>query len=182
VLVLTAVVTSYRNEGSTLPVVTRHSEYSALTVVRGVRLQERKSNMATKEQNRRWYEANKEYHQKRYAEDKQGFKTRLKELRKDVRYQMVANAKQRAKKTGIPFDLHFTDLVLPDVCPILGIPLQKGEGRREDYSPSIDRVHNDRGYVKGNVAIISWKANKMKSDLSLETTKSLVKYMESYNA
>ena len=56
---------------------------------------------------------------------------------------------------------------IPDVCPVLGIPLDqdpKGKGERSDNSPSLDKFIPSLGYVKGNIHIISWRANHLKND------------------
>jgi hypothetical protein len=75
----------------------------------------------------------------------------------------------RAKKNGTPFNLDITDIIIPKVCPILGIELIPNIGRgHTDNSPSLDRVINDLGYIKGNVQIISYKANAMKRNASME--------------
>jgi hypothetical protein len=89
----------------------------------------------------------------------------------ELEYTLWNAAKQRAKKQGVPFDLSPLDLKemgIPDVCPVLGIPLNKspgdGSGVRNDNSPSLDKFVPSLGYVKGNVHIISWRANRFKSD------------------
>ncbi len=89
-----------------------------------------------------------------------------------------AETKKRAKKRGIPFDLQVSDIVIPDLCPILGIPLEFGVGRVHDGSPSLDRLIPSRGYVSGNVCIISSKANRMKQDNTLEDLLKLVNYLK----
>jgi hypothetical protein len=78
---------------------------------------------------------------------------------------ILSQAKTRCKKSGILFNLTIKDIVIPDVCPILGIPIYSnvGEGRT-DNSPSIDRVYPDLGYVSGNVVIVSDRANRIKND------------------
>ena len=77
----------------------------------------------------------------------------------------ITGAKVRAKKAGIPFDLKKEDLVVPDFCPILGIPLFLSDtGSKCANSPSLDRIIQEKGYVKDNVQIISDKANTMKND------------------
>lgn len=81
--------------------------------------------------------------------------------------QMVLSAaRNRARKKDIPFDITVDDIVLPDVCPILGIPLNKHYGKQGGSidSPSIDRIIPELGYVKGNIQIISALANNMKSN------------------
>lgn len=45
-------------------------------------------------------------------------------------------------------------------------------------SPSVDKIIPQLGYVKGNVQIISNRANIMKNDATLEDVKALLKYME----
>lgn len=80
-----------------------------------------------------------------------------------------AAARQRASQNSIPFDIERSDIVIPACCPLLGLPLQRGGSGRVKYnSPSLDRIHNDRGYVKGNVWVISHRANHLKSNATLE--------------
>lgn len=77
---------------------------------------------------------------------------------------MLNAAKRRAKQKGIPFNLTLEDISIPDYCPVLGIPLEIGKGAATDGSPSLDRIMPAMGYVKGNVIVISWRANRLKSD------------------
>ena len=64
------------------------------------------------------------------------------------------------------------------VCPILGIPLKINKPRTpRDNSYSLDRIDNSKGYVPGNIQIISVKANNMKSNATLEELEALVAYM-----
>lgn len=91
------------------------------------------------------------------------------ELRKaahirDPRKAMVAQAKWRARKAGLPFDLRWEDLVVPKFCPYLGAPISVGDGSPGPWSPSLDRIDPTGGYVLGNVRVISRKANIMKND------------------
>lgn len=78
---------------------------------------------------------------------------------------------------GIPFNLDVVDVVIPDVCPVLGIKLEWGCGRRQlDKSPTIDRVVPGSGYTKGNVKVISWRANRIKSDATPLELKAVADY------
>jgi hypothetical protein len=88
---------------------------------------------------------------------------------------MWAMAKIRAKRKGLPFDLQMTDIVIPERCPMLGIVLVQGNGRLHDASPTLDRQVADKGYVKGNVRVISYKANRAKNNLTLEEMKLMVR-------
>lgn len=84
-----------------------------------------------------------------------------------LRYQMRANAKKRAEAAGIPFALAVDDIVIPEACPILGVPLDKPTGNKTgptDYAPSLDRIRPALGYVPGNVRVISYKANRLRNN------------------
>ena len=74
---------------------------------------------------------------------------------------MLRNAKSKCKKKGLNFNLELSDVKIPEFCPVLGIPLIRGK-RRTDNTPSLDQINRTRGYVKGNVAVISWRANRLK--------------------
>jgi hypothetical protein len=91
---------------------------------------------------------------------------------------MLQNAKRRAAAFGIPFDLSLSDLVIPEVCPVLGILLQKGEGRSCDASPSLDRIRPALGYVRGNVAIISQRANQIKNSATVGELLAVADWLE----
>lgn len=88
--------------------------------------------------------------------------------RRKIETAMFNRAKRRARLKNLEFDIELPDIVIPEVCPILGIPIFCG--KRGDYgnSPTIDRKDNSKGYTKGNIGIISMKANTMKNDLSIE--------------
>lgn len=74
-----------------------------------------------------------------------------------------------SKKRELPFNLEESDIVIPDVCPVLGIPIYFGSGNGPKHnSPSLDRLVPSKGYVKGNVNIISQKANRIKNDATLD--------------
>lgn len=90
-----------------------------------------------------------------------------KKRRENPENYMFIQVKSRAKRLGIPFELDVGDIIIPEVCPILGIPLFIGDNKLCANSPSLDRVDNSLGYIKGNVCVISFKANRYKSDLSI---------------
>lgn len=84
-------------------------------------------------------------------------------------------SKKRAKKLCLPFNIEISDIVIPNICPVLGIPLFILGEKCTDNNPSVDRIDNTKGYVKGNVWVISWRANKIKGDASLEELQMIVK-------
>lgn len=88
-------------------------------------------------------------------------------------------AKQRAKTQGIAFEITKADVIIPAFCPILGIPLSKGDGVTHANSPSLDKIVPELGYVPGNVQVISLRANAMKNDASFEEMIALGKWAQS---
>lgn len=56
-------------------------------------------------------------------------------------------------------------------CPVFGTKFSFGEGndwKFKQYSMSVDRIDNNKGYHKDNVVIVSSKANTMKSSATLK--------------
>ena len=85
-------------------------------------------------------------------------------------------------KEEIQFDIDYTDISIPEYCPLLGIKLNKhvGEGKLHDNSPSLDKIIPELGYTKGNVWIISNKANRMKSNATIEELELLVRNLKDH--
>jgi hypothetical protein len=77
-------------------------------------------------------------------------------------------SKVTARKRGVPHSITAEDIVIPNVCPVLGIYIVRQNGLRTDNSPSIDRIRPELGYVKGNVIVVSWRANRLKQDASID--------------
>lgn len=76
---------------------------------------------------------------------------------------------------GLPFDLTPEDVLIPDICPVLSIPLER-VSENKDNAPSLDRINNSLGYVRGNVVVISFKANRIKSNASLSDLRKVADY------
>ena len=72
-------------------------------------------------------------------------------------------AKYRANKRGIPFHIEISDIYIPKICPVLGIPIIIGSTKTIDNSPSLDRINSELGYIPSNIIVMSWKANIIKS-------------------
>ena len=82
---------------------------------------------------------------------------------------LYGNIKTRSKRLGILFDLDLEDIVIPTHCPYLGTPITFLQGcGNVDTNPSIDRIDNTKGYIKGNVEVVSMLANRMKLKASKE--------------
>jgi hypothetical protein len=80
---------------------------------------------------------------------------------------MWKNAKHRAQwdYAGMEFTILPEDVVIPEVCPYLQVPFVPLDKR---LSYSLDRIDSSKGYVKGNIQVISRLANKMKNDATKE--------------
>ena len=140
-----------------------------------------------------WSEANRisrnKHKEKRASQGKDWYK-RTKEARKPiVRAKQIATERNNPKKTMLQrskgnaktrareFTITVNDFEIPTHCPLLNIPIyfrsgvRVGKGHQQFDSASIDRIDNNKGYVPGNVWVISDMANKMKSDASLDQLK-----------
>lgn len=90
---------------------------------------------------------------------------------------MLNAARARARASGLAFNIEVSDIVIPDICPALGIPIFRGE-RSNPNSPALDRVNNHLGYVKGNVVVVSHRANTIKRDASVAELRALADFYE----
>ena len=98
-------------------------------------------------------------------------------FRKNWLAHLVHQAKNRAKQKGVPFDITADDVEMVTVCPYLGIELKQNLNEKgpSHNSPTIDRIIPEKGYVKGNVQLISHKANAMKHNA---TPEELIRFAE----
>ena len=95
---------------------------------------------------------------------------------RNPRQRILWRAKHSAKKKNLDFSLTLDDIVIPQICPYLGVILTTGYQGRDDCRASIDRKDPTKGYIKGNIQIISQLANKMKSNAN---TEQLIKFAKS---
>ncbi len=98
---------------------------------------------------------------------------------------LLEHAKNRAKQKGLAFDLGRADLEMPERCPVLGIEFRWGTGAmgwRNMASPSLDRIKPQLGYVRGNVLVISNRANHLKSNGTISEFEAVLAYMRSVGA
>jgi hypothetical protein len=109
-------------------------------------------------------------------------KERVKEQNRQYKLRNPANimiwqAKDRARRQGLYFDLKLGDVNIPEFCPVLGIRLAKGVAKWADSSPSLDRIVPAFGYTKDNVRVISWRANNLKRDGTAEEFERIAAYI-----
>lgn len=95
----------------------------------------------------------------------------------DPRRHLIHGARNRARSGGFPCSITIDDILIPKKCPILGIELKRGKGKVQNSSPSLDRIDVNKGYVKGNIAVISYAANRLKSNMSKQVLRKLYNYV-----
>lgn len=84
---------------------------------------------------------------------------------------ILSNIRTRARRLGVAFNLTADDLVCPATCPVLGVKMERSlnpKGGITDFSPTVDRLVPELGYVRGNVIMVSHKANRIKNNASVE--------------
>lgn len=101
------------------------------------------------------------FHEKEKAQRRASYK-------RNYIHNMVVNAKERALKYGYEFNLQESDIIIPERCPLLNVPFILGEKKNYEYTPTIDRIDNNKGYAKDNIWVITKKANTMKNSASFE--------------
>ncbi len=117
-------------------------------------------------------EKQQEYDKIRYNSKREYFINNMRQWKFNNREWFIWKSAQiRAKKKNIPFDLEISDIIIPDVCPIMKFSLNLTNSKIEKNSPSLDRLIPVLGYVKGNVWVISALANTMKSNATEEELK-----------
>lgn len=109
-----------------------------------------------------------------------GYNTECKECRipkskvqyheKDYRQLMFERAKSRAARKGLSFTITKEDIIVPESCPIFGTSWGVSP-------PSLDRIDPTSGYDKGNIQVISTRANTLKNNATLSELETLVEWM-----
>lgn len=93
----------------------------------------------------------------------------------------LRNAKSRSKTEGRPFNIALEDIHIPDHCPCCGVRMTfapTGVSFALPTTPSFDRLIPNNGYVAGNVSVICWGCNRIKSDATLLDLERIVSWMK----
>lgn len=90
--------------------------------------------------------------------------------------QLLNQKKNYCLKNNIDFDLSVDDIEFPSHCPVLGVELNYFSEIISNNSPSLDRFDPNGGYVKGNVILISMRANRLKMNANPEELMAIAKY------
>jgi hypothetical protein len=126
-------------------------------------------------------ECSRAYMNARRQADPEGEKLRYQRTKGNPARVMLAAARHRAQKRGVPCTIKEHEirelLRTTKVCPVLGIPLYRGMWAKSDNSPSLDAIKPDLGYVSGNVAIISYRANRIKADATPEELQKILDWL-----
>lgn len=119
---------------------------------------------------------------KRYKNNPEKFIKYQKTLRQEnPEKHMLLRTRAGAKQRKIEHTISIQDISIPKLCPLLEIPLIISQDRATDNSPSLDRIDNSKGYIPGNVWVISNRANQIKRDASLEELQLLIKNLGEHN-
>lgn len=115
----------------------------------------------------------------RYSRNREDRLAKAKEYQKTWRRAyperaMLSGVKSTALMKHLAFDLTIDDINIPELCPVLGLPMDR---RDRDHTPSVDRRDNSKGYVKGNIRIISNRANRLKGEASIDEVRAILAYM-----
>ncbi len=149
--------------------------------------QERKTCKKCRKYQKEYYEQNRDQeikralksYNKQYVDDPELVRKKKREaIRKNPVSYMLWQVKTRAKKKGIPFDLSHDDIKIPECCPILGVTLEISNEHSSENSPSVDRIIPSRGYVRGNIQIISHKANSIKNNATADELQKVASYIK----
>ncbi len=97
-----------------------------------------------------------------------------------LQQKLFHSAKNRAKSYNIEFTISKDDIIIPDICPILGIELISSTGHISMNSPTLDKIDPLKGYIPGNIQVISNRANLLKSNFTIDEVKLLLKWMEQH--
>ncbi len=89
---------------------------------------------------------------------------------------LYKNIKSRCKRTGREFSIELEDIVIPEKCPVFGFELKREDKQTWMSAPSVDRIDSSKGYIKGNVTVVSRRANILKRDATVEELELLLNY------
>ena len=107
---------------------------------------------------------------------------RNKSWKDDAARVLLNNSKQRAKKSNIEHTLKYEDIKIPEICPVLGIPLKREDKSTWMNAPSIDRIDNTKGYVYDNIIVVSRRADILKKDASINELILLAEFYKQFES
>jgi len=131
--------------------------------------------LGRKEKQSQFYKRDKLVNPNKYKQKTAKYNSENKEAK------LWSGAKSRAKKNNLDFNIEVSDIVIPKFCSVLGIKIESSHGKGpKDNSPSLDRINNKLGYIKGNIRIISFRANSLKKDGTIEEFEAILKDLKTF--
>jgi hypothetical protein len=116
---------------------------------------------------------------------KHGFTSNNATIDQKIKHKSWTGIVERSLKRGYVTDLALDDLPpLTEICPVFNLPYRKGTKKDKSYSPSIDRKNPNLPYMKkykDNLVFISYRANRLKSNATLEELKKIRDYLWSHS-
>lgn len=115
--------------------------------------------------------------QRRKAVKRKGKSKKKKEF---LQTSIFTRTKYYAKKLGVKFSISPDDIVTPEFCPVFNIPLviAKGVKGSNDNSPTVIRIASSKGFIPGNVLVVSRKAARIKSQSTYKELKVFLQWLE----
>jgi len=89
---------------------------------------------------------------------------------------LYKNIKSRCKRTGREFSIDLEDIIIPEKCPVFGFELKREDKQTWMCAPSVDRIDSSKGYIKGNITVVSRRANILKRDATIDELEQLLNY------
>jgi hypothetical protein len=134
------------------------------------------------EYNKAYYAANREKITARNKEWREVNRSDITERRRlayirDRKLNLIRACRNRARAGNMPCNITASDLVWPEICPVFGLRLNYETNLKSESSPSLDRLIPNKGYIKGNVVVISLRANRMKNSATPDELRQICDYV-----
>lgn len=91
---------------------------------------------------------------------------------------LYKSAQQRSREKHIVFEINPSDIIVPENCPVLGIKLIKSNTNPTANSPTLDRINPKLGYTKDNICVMSYRANVLKNDGTIEDHEKVISFLK----
>jgi 5-methylcytosine-specific restriction endonuclease McrA len=110
---------------------------------------------------------------RKYDKDRQG---------KRATYKMFDAARRRAAINDLDFTIHESDITIPEHCPICNTLMREAFGIRggTKASPTLDKVHNEKGYTPKNIAVICKNCNSLKGHASSAELRRIADWIDTF--
>ena len=89
---------------------------------------------------------------------------------------LYKNIKSRCKRIQREFSIELEDIIIPEKCPVFGFELKREDKQTWMCAPSVDRIDSSKGYIKGNITVVSRRANILKRDATIDELEQLLNY------